>query len=830
MKKYPKFLVASAALVLLSSCGGNAAEKDTYTYKSYTSALATNWNPCTWETNSDDSVLSYLSEGLVSLEAKDTENGVYQWANGMATSVEDVTKTSVDKLVKYGVFADEAAANAYIAKLDSDNPGQYVYKVTLRDGLKWQDGTEINADTFVDSMETLLNPKALNYRANLYVAGESAIAGGSSYYYAGSSVMLENYTNKLVTSTDDLELKDGAYVSKATGGKVVIALGTALSYLSSNSLADYVEYYGSTYFDTDTWAKLLGLADDDGNVNLTPESLGLLQTFLTNSTAWGESADYFICYLLVKKTFPEVAFDDTVGIYKVDDHSFCYVMNTPLDRSQTLVSFSSTWIVHEGLYEQCLDKSSTPWTSTYGTSVETSMSYGPYKLVSLQAEKQMKFEQNENWWGFEKTSDGSLTSTTEFEVNGARQKQYQATSVVIDVLEDAAAKQQFLKGELSEYSPTASELSDYTLSDALYQVDDTYTMSLFFNTNVDALKKMDVSEGNTNSVVLSNANFRKAFSLAIDRAEFVENTAAYKPAYSLMNDLYYYDVWNNPESSYRASEPAMQAICNLYGVEWGEGKAYATLKDAYKSITGLNLTEAKALMKKACEELVAAGLYTAGEAIKIRLAWSAGALSTDDNALIASLQKFINSAAEGSGFGSITFEGVGSISNPSRYAAVPAGSYAVGYGAWGGAAFYPFRNMQVYCDPDQYSINEAADWDPTSETLKIEFEYNGEKFSDEMTWQAWSGALTGSGKYANANNEIKLRITAVMEEEYLNKYYRIPLCSTTSAFLLSYQVAYFTDTYNIMYGFGGFRLLKFNYSDKEWSEFIKSQGGELDYE
>ena len=83
-------------------------------------------------------------------------------------------------------------------------------------------------------------------------------------------------------------------------------------------------------------------------------------------------------------------------------------------------------------------------------------------------------------------SDGKLVSTTLFEVDGARRRQYQATSIVIDVLEDAAAKQKFLAGELSEYSPTSSELKDYTLSDALYQVDETYTMSLFFNTNLDA--------------------------------------------------------------------------------------------------------------------------------------------------------------------------------------------------------------------------------------------------------------------------------------------------------------------------------------------------------
>lgn len=75
----------------------------------------------------------------------------------------------------------------------------------------------------------------------------------------------------------------------------------------------------------------------------------------------------------------------------------------------------------------------------------------------------------------------------------------------------------------------------------------------------------------------------------------------------------------------------MQAICNLYGVEYGADKPYKTLKEAYQSINGYNLTEAKALMKTACDELVAAGLYTKGAEIKIRVAWASGALTDDNN-------------------------------------------------------------------------------------------------------------------------------------------------------------------------------------------------------
>ena len=112
---------------------------------------------------------------------------------------------------------------------------------------------------------------------------------------------------------------------------------------------------------------------------------------------------------------------------------------------------------------------------------------------------------------------------------------------------------------------------------------------------------------------------------------------------------------------------------------------------------------------------------------------------------------------------------------------MPKGEFAIGYGAWGGAAFYPFRNMQVYCDTEEYDINEAACWNPAAEELTINIE--GEDVT--MTWQDWSRALVGTGPYAGASAEVKLAVTATMEREFLNKYYRIPLAGSCVASLLS---------------------------------------------
>ena len=515
---------------------------------------------------------------------------------------------------------------------------------------------------------------------------------------------------------------------------------------------------------------------------------------------------------------------DEVGCYKVDDYTIRYVTQAAIDINYFLVSCSSNWLVYEDLYEAGKDTTGALVTTNYNTSKDTTMSYGPYRIESLQEGKQLVYVKNENWYGYEEQADGSLKAMTSWLVDGESRERYQTNKIVIDVMDDDAAKQAFLKGELSEWTPSADDTLAYATSERLYKVEETYTQSFFFNTSVDALKTMDESKGNTNSVVLSNENFRKAFSLAVDREELVGATSGYKPAYAIMNNLYFYDVYNDPNSSYRNSDDAMQAIVNLYGVEYGEGTPYATLRDAYLSINGYNLTEAKALMATACTELVEAGLYVAGDPIVIRIGWAKGAIDSAANQQVALINKYINAAVEGSGFGTVTFEAVGNIND--RYAAVPAGEFAIGYGAWGGAAFYPFRNFQVYCDTEQYSINELGCWDPSTENLTLVV--NGEEVT--MTWQDWSRALIGTGPYAGESNELKLNITAQMEELYLKKYYRIPLMSTTACFMVSYQLDYFTENYNIMYGFGGLELMTYNYTDAEWADFIAESNGAISYE
>ena len=825
------FVVIAALVLVVASCGNNEnkpdepKEPDTYTYKSWTTALGSNWNPHAWETNADDAILSYISSPFMTMSIKDSKEGVYQWVYEMATEVVDTTKENYKDLEKYGSQLPEGETAA-------QQTAGYVFDIKLNPEAKWENGDKITADDYVESMKRLLDPKMKNYRANLYYAGESAIAGALEYYNSESPI----YELAINLDTEEIADADQYYINLnaawALSSSYSITTLYEMGYIYDSQDDPETEEVEETAYGETYYTELLEQKNAYGYVPVTEENQEkvayVINQFLA---AFGESAYnedgslsvYYWTLVYYVSGIGEKVEYDSVGLYKVDDYTIRYVLKTYQDVNYFYTSLTSTWLVNIELYDAGLDTSGELVTTNYGTSKRTSMSYGVYKIESLQEGKQIVFTQNEEWYGFEKLEDGTLYSETNFLVDGKKVQQYQTNKIVIDVMDEATAKQQFFVGELTDYSPNADELSSFTLSDQLYKVDETYTMSFFFNTNLAMLKTMDESKGNTNSVVLSNTNFRKAFSLAIDRAEFVTATAGYKPAYSLMNDLYFYDVYNDPTSKYRATDEAMQAVVNLYGVKYGEGEIYATLEEAYKSISGYNLTEAKALMVTALEELTEAGLYKAGENIHIRIGWAKGALTSDDNAQLALMNKYINAAAKEAGFGEITLEAIGNIND--RYGDVPKGEYAIGYGAWGGAAFYPFRNFQVYMDPDQYDLNEAANWDPTTEELTLTV--NGEEYT--MTYQAWSNSMMGTGQFATADFETKLAITAQLEEIYLKFYYRIPLCATTVCTLLSYQVKYYTEDYNIMYGFGGLRLMTYNYSDAAWADFVEEQGGTLTY-
>lgn len=790
---------------------------NSYTLNDYMEAGPTNWNPHTWETNADSIFQSYAESAFVE-PILDKETGSYKWEFEMAKNIQDVTALYAldDELrIKWGLVSGKGD-NVSVTTANK------VYRIYLNPNATWEDGTPINADTYIYSMKALLDPKMQNYRANTYYNGSTALKNAAKYFGSESPIY-----DLWVNSAEDFN------------GKIYINLNKShpeeLGDYTLNSL--YADY---GYGDGAALAALAPLANSYGYIEINEETMpnikkavkafwgafsGVDSFFDENGEVLDEVVYTFFGFYNTGR-FTD-AFDfENVGLVKVDDYTIDYVLENTETMFYFLTGMTSNWIVYEELYEGGKTQVGDLKATDYGTSIDTYMSYGPYKLVSYEKDKQIKLERNENWYGW---------------TDGRHVGQYQMTNMNIMIVSDSATLEGlFLSGQIDGLTLDASQLNEYRNSEYLLKTDQTYTFRYIFATDLAKLTALEETRANgKNLKILSYDDFRKAISLAINRAQMcAQGTGGYKPAYALFNTLYYYDVENDPNSQYRNTEIAKQVILDLYGIKYGAGQAYATLDEAYEAVTGFDLAQAKELFQKVYDQAIEDGLYTAGQAIEIHcMATGADTLSEDDKAQERLLNEMIAAATVGTGLeGKVTF--VFSAGAADRYGDVANGNIEMIRGAWGGAAFYPFSTIRCYTEPDYMgglgAIHESCGWNPSTEMLTLTYDFDGDGSEDELTFslQNWAKLINGTDigeQRAFTDPDIMMFVFAKLEGAVLGSYQCIPFASETACSLFSQKIKYATLDYNIMYGYGGTRFMTFNYTDAEWEAYVAENNNQLEY-
>ena len=267
MKKI--FALALAVLMIvgvMSACTPSIDLGTGYTYRSYSTALGTNWNPHTWETNADSAVMAYIETPLVDMSIKNSETGEFQWTFEAATSVEDVTAKYQDALTKYAVTLPEGKTAADITE-------GYVFEIKLNPNMKWENGTAINADTYIYSMKALLDPAMRNYRSNLYWSGESAVAGGYTYYNSGAPI----YKNVVAPYNADAG-ETGDYSFDITANKVFINPTSNEMTVSGYSMSEICSDYG--YITKEAYEAATQGANAYGYVEVTADNKEAVLTAL----------------------------------------------------------------------------------------------------------------------------------------------------------------------------------------------------------------------------------------------------------------------------------------------------------------------------------------------------------------------------------------------------------------------------------------------------------------------------------------------------------------------------------------------------------------------
>ncbi|MBR4121297.1 MAG: hypothetical protein IKT95_06040, partial [Spirochaetales bacterium] len=261
-----------------------AQEPATYTWNGAAATFPTNWNPHIYETATDSDILDYMQAGFYAFDYNEDETG-YAVVPNMAT--EEPIDVTAQYIGQYGL--DENSKNqAYIIKIRQD--------------IKWDDGTPINAYDFVESQKRLINPQAQNYRADNLYSGNMVIYNAKDYLYQGQSIMAENATNAYY-AMEDLTVGEGGQYFSPNGEPMYLAVDYPLQeWLGGYTLATYVNAYGDAYFDTTTWEQLVALADDEGLVPLTDETYALYAPVTTGNPNWGETEADLPAYFVYEAT------------------------------------------------------------------------------------------------------------------------------------------------------------------------------------------------------------------------------------------------------------------------------------------------------------------------------------------------------------------------------------------------------------------------------------------------------------------------------------------------------------------------------------------------
>ena len=758
-----------------------------YTYNDYTSGTSNmKWSTHTWETSSDSAILDYISRGFYGFELNDTLDG---WAITCEMAVELPIDVTSEYVGKYGIKEGETAK---------------AWKLVLNPDACWEDGTPINADTYIYSYKELLDPVMKNRRADSLYAGDFVVYNAKNYFYAGQSA----FGALSMTVADALASgisADDIYVD-------CWGFWGANGYIDAegNACSQYVKITDETVYS----------ADGAGSDAFSGASL-YADYFIAGSPYESYGASY--CGT-IEAYASDVSWDD-VGIIKTGDYELVYITVSPTADANYYVPYnlSSTYLVYEPLWEACktyynsngdkVSKDSADIASistNYCTTADTTMSYGPYKLTYFELDKQYTLERNDTWYGYK---------------DGKHLGQYQTDKISVQVINKHETQLlAFLAGEVDGVSLQADDMAKYGSSDYVRYTPQSYTTKLTFNID-------PASAASRGTQILTNANFRKGFSLAIDVNTFASSLTTGMPGYGMLNTLYVYDPFTG--ASYRSTDGAKKALVELYGLTYGAGGDYENLEDAYDAVTGYDLVGAREAMAKAYAEVKEEGLYN-DEKVELEIR----VYQSDD--IYVKMFNFLKSALENACVGT-GFEGKVTLKmtvDEDYYDTMYSGGTDIIFTTWGGAAYSPYTILaQCYCDASDGSGNQMEYGFDTSK-IPVTIKVDGTDFTASLQkWANWAAGdvdtfiTARNGAQLAAFNDYdpatKADFYGKLEYAYLSFFVTTPIYYRSVASMVSQKGDYAVKNYVDLVGFGGLAYFTYNYDDAAWDAYVKA--GSLNY-
>ncbi len=828
-------LCFAMAVSVLAACNNDNDPVEPATFKqaeynTYTQTMPSNWNEFTYADNNDTQIMNYIGSSFFAYDYKFEDDkkfnedgsinkdgivpGAYTTNYSAATKLEDVT-SSVD--AKWG-YTDAQKAE-----------GGYAWKITLRNDLKWDDGTAITAADFEYSMQQLLDPAFMNFRANTYY-DTLMIKNSKSYFFQNQEGTYETIGSRGYASVQAaLDAGETLYANAWN-------MWGAAGYLdeAGNECPEWLEITDETVYNN--------AAGDD------PVSGKFLYD---NYGAYLEVGTGYDAAVYVENTVRDVKWED-VGIYAIEDENAIVLC---LDKTYSFLTeegelsvwapyyLSSLPVVHKEKYEASKiapAAGATLWTSNYNSSLATTASWGPYKLVEFEAGSHYKLVKNENWYGWNMEEN---------------KNQYNISAINCRKIDEFATQWMgFLNGTLDDASLQTENVADYLNSKYVYFTSTstgTFGMQLF--SDLDVLKNSENNNG-----ILAIQEFRHAFNLALNRSDIVEKIwpGSATPCFGLLNVAYYYDIENSPEledgGQYRNTARAKEGILRAYGYTQGEDGKWSTgdltgldLEEAYETLTGYNPTVAKEKMIAAIEELTNnAEKYGYDPNKNITLVYGSSADNDKQRFRAEYLQGVLDGLTEGTALEN-KIDVVFDASAGAQWAnAFRTGATQIGFGyGFSGNAFNPFDIIGAFVNPDD-DLNYHMYWDTSSIDLTLtmpEGNYEGAGETITMSVQNWYYCLNGLAASENqvktynwsegyAPVEARLMILSKLEEITIQESRSVMLIADSGGSFLGAKFSYFSEDEHTFMGFGGMRYMEVNYTDAEWEEFVKANNNDLSEE
>ena len=870
MKKLTALLLALVMVLALAACGGTGDDtttdtgKDTnnpstgdstedttptgpaytivenepgatYTSRQAWSAFPTQWNPHNYRDDTASDVLNNLRDSLYNFMANDelhNPDGKEPW-----TGYTIVPLMAAD----YPTDVTAEVKAAHPEWIPESATSGYAWAVPLREDLYFDTGYHITADTFVQSIKYLLDPRLVNYRASDFYTGTGAVVGAESYFNSGRY----SYDSMISAAMGDDEYVDPSTFTTTDAGTLQLDGKDIVMNVKNNGNwgggAPWSKYIPESH---QLIAPMHAAADKDGYVKLTPEMLTNLQTIIAMLHGYATVEEYAAAEGdYAYKEFEEACwygydheildFESTVGYYAKDEYTLVMVFTTSFDPDFFLyyngLNSAAGWLIEPEVYEKCLSQDEAgAWHTTYMTGLENSPSFGPWTLSDFQTDKHMAFVRNEKWYGW--TDD--VNHVYKDPNDGNVYRTIQTTNIDCQIVtEDATNLQMFLMGQLSSYALRPADYDQYGHSEFLHSTPGDSAFGLWLTGNLSGLQARenaaDFDKTKQDLETITVLNFRKAMAVSFDRQRFCDEVnPAQVPAFGMLGTLYIYDP--DTGASYRDSEPAMQALCDFYSVDVSK---FDSLEEAAASITGFDLDAAKELYQQAFEDALALGYITDtdndGKCDQtITLTYSTDAATSDHTTRqINYFNNSITEATVGTPFeGKIVFaDGPQQTSFLDPYTAGAADWFVVGLT---GSSLDPYNGIAAFGEPDGSTF--ITPWyDPTSDMLTLTVK--GEEIT--MSVADWCYSLNGEVVTVNGKdysfgrndltNEERLPILAGIEGKILSQYNDFPMANQGSKSLLSQQMYYTFDEYVNM--FVEFGYTRYQYTDAEWETYCNEQ-------